>query len=893
MKHMNKLFTKSMMTIAMIIVMGTFSNAALISDAGVASAVEDSICVDGTTTLLLTGYTGTIQWQRYDGANWIDEVLPGATTDSYNITLTVTTDFRAVVTDAGFPPDTSNVITITVGVTPPLTTGDSRCGYGPVTLTASGGGSSYKWYDVQTGGSPLYVGSSFTTNVSNTTTFYAAAATNGGGTETMPQPTQTTTFSSNARGYYFTAPSNFTITGLYVPEPANGSTQNIAIIKFNPAVPPPAYPTVTNAFTTLYLTQNDPSTGVITVNIPVFAGDVIGVLATRGANDVNSYGVSPFSTTIDGQTVTISRMGMQFPLSTQLPHDIWEEPAGGNISRLEITYEVGCESSRTPAIATVNPAPAITLNATPPALCQGQSSVLTVSSSNPNYSYTWSPATGLSGTTGTTVTASPLTPVTYTVIAVDGLCGEIDSVFMSVGPASVAGTATISSDTICAGTNAYLQLTGNTGNIQWQSFDGTNWVNETGPGSTSANYAVSPSGFTIYQAVITSGGCDPDTTISLNLEVISIVDPVTVNDTICDPGMVNLSATGPGLLNWYTSPTGGASINTGTSYSPMLTTTTTYYVQASAGGIYQAGAVNAGIGSQTPIAGNDFGLQFDVTQQATIEKVYISPAATGTVTINLRDTQGGPILNTVTAPVTGFSGLVPVSLGFTVNPGTYRLEMAAGSANCYYNTNGALYPYTSAGSPVTITGYLNPGFNVGGVYYFFYNWEVNQGCASSRIPVTGFVNAPAIPVISQNGTQLTSSAPANNQWNLNGNPIPGATGTTYDMSLTGPGTYTVTVSENGCSSTSQPVLFTSIENEFAMSGILVYPNPVKDFISVELVSAATTKITIHIFNILGEKVLSRDISDTKTEVAFTYPAGVYTIEIINGDKTYVTKVIKQ
>ncbi len=889
---MKKLITKFMMAIAMLIVMGTFSQAALVSDAGVASAQEDSICVDGSTQLLLTGYVGTIQWQSYDGSNWVNEVNPGATTDNYQVTLTLTTDFRAVVTDVGFPPDTSNVITITVGVTPPVTTGDTRCGYGPVTLTAAGGGANYKWYDVPTGGAPLYTGSSFTTNVANTTTFYAAAATNGGGVETMPLPTQLTTFSSNARGYYFTAPSNFTITGLYVPEPVNGTTQNIAVIKFNPAVPPPAYPAVTNAFTTLYLTQNDPSTGVIAVNIPIFAGDVIGVLATRGAGDVNSYGTSPFSTTIDGQTVTISRMGMQFPLSTQLPHDIWEEPAGGNISRLEITYEVGCESSRSPAIATVNPAPAITLNASPPALCEGQSSVLTVSSSNPNYSYTWSPATGLSGTTGTTVTASPLTPVTYTVIAIDGSCGEIDSVFMSVGPASVAGAASISSDTICGGTNAYLQLTGNTGNIQWQSFDGTNWVNETGPGSTSANYAVSPSSFTVYQAVITSGGCDPDTTISLSLEVITIVDPVTVNDTICDPGTVNLLASGPGLLNWYTSPTGGNSINTGTNYSPMLSSTTTYYVQASAGGIYQAGPVNAGIGSQVDLGGNDFGLQFDVTQQATIEKVYISPAATGTVTINLRDTQGGPVLNTVTAPVSGFTGLVPISLGFTVNPGTYRLEMAAGSANCYYNTNGAVYPYTSAGSPVTITGYLNPGFNVGGIYYFFYNWEVNQGCASSRIPVTGFVNAPAVPLISQNGTLLTSSAPLNNQWNLNGNPIPGATGTTYDMSLSGAGTYTVTVTENGCSSTSNPVLYTSINEVMAGAGILVYPNPVADYIAVELTSSTANKITISIFNVLGEKVLGTEISDRKAEIAFDYPAGVYTIEIATADKTYVTKVIK-
>lgn len=875
----------------MTLIITSFSQAAVVSIAGTASASEDSICIGGTSTLFLNGYTGTIQWQSFDGTTWIDETNPGATTDTFPVSPVITTDYRAVVTDPGFPSDTSNILTITVGVTSPTTTGDTRCGYGPVTLTASGGGSTFKWYDVSTGGTPLYTGSTFTTNVAATTTFYASAASNGGGSATMPLPPEATTFASNARGFYFTAPSDFTITGLYVPEPINGATQNIAVISFTPAVPPPAYPAITNAFTTLFLTQNDPATGVIPVNIPVLAGDLIGVLATRGVGDVNSYGTSPFTTTIDGQSVTISRMGMQFPLSTQLPHDIWEEAVGGSVSRLEITYEVGCESGRTPAIATVNAAPQIILNANPPALCEGQSSVLSVSSSNPNYSYTWSPSTGLSGTTGTTVTATPLTPITYTVVAVDGLCGEIDSVFMSVGPASVAGTATISSDTICAGTNAFLQIIGNTGNIQWQSFNGTSWINETGPGSNTGNYTVSPSAFIIYRAVVTSGGCDADTSVSLSLDVLTIVNPVTVNDTICDPGVVNLSASGPGLLSWYTAPSGGVIVNTGNNFAPSLSTTTTYYVQASAGGTFNVGPVDPGIGSQVNATGNDYGLQFDVIQQSTIEKVYVSPASTGIITINLRDTQGGPVLNTTNASVTGFSGIVPINLGFTVNPGTYRLELAAGSASCYYNINGAVFPYQPTGSPIAITGAVDPVINTFGSYYFFYNWEVNQGCSSNRIPVTGFVNG-VIPVISQNGTVLTSSAGANNQWNLNGNPIPGATGITYDMQLTGAGTYTVTVTNMGCISTSLPVIFTGINEVLAAAGISVYPNPVINVLAVEFNGQTSEKTIVSVYNALGEVVTTLQITNSKMEIPFNFPAGIYSVEIQTADKVFVTKIIK-
>ncbi|MBK9048575.1 MAG: hypothetical protein IPL74_18440 [Bacteroidetes bacterium] len=422
------------------------------SVAGTAASSNDSICDGGFVNLLLSGYSGDIQWQSFDGTNWINETGTGFNTDNYQVAPITTTDFRAVVTLTGCNPDTSNSITIVVGVLAPVTTGDTRCGYGTVTLSAN---SSVKWYDAPTGGNLLGSGTTFTTNVGATTTFYAAATTNGGGSGVTPMPAENGSISGGlSRGYFFTSPSNFNITGLRVPA-TGGSTQNIAVIKFVPAVVPPVYPTVTNDFVVLFVTQNNPSLGVIPVNIPIAAGDIIGVLGTMGSTDYNSYATSPATTTIDGQTVTISRMGMQFGLSTTAPIDIWQE-IGGSISRVELTYEVGCESARVPAVATINASDPVTINATQSALCQGESAILTAVSVNPGYSYTWSPSTGLSGTTGTSVTASPTTSITYTLVATDGTCGAIDSIFMNVGPASVAGTATISSDTICLGTDAFF-----------------------------------------------------------------------------------------------------------------------------------------------------------------------------------------------------------------------------------------------------------------------------------------------------------------------------------------------------------------------------------------------------------------------------------------------------
>ncbi|MBL0341175.1 MAG: T9SS type A sorting domain-containing protein [Bacteroidetes bacterium] len=888
-----KQFTKTMVLIlCTILIQSTlsFARTSGCSDAGIATATEDSVCVGGTTTLTLTGYIGFITWQSFDGTAWVNETGTGSNSDTYIVTLLATTDYRAIAEAIGCLPDTSNIVTIVAGVSAPTTNGDTRCGYGAVNLNATGTGV-IKWYDVPTGGTALATGATFTTNVAATTTFYAAASSNGGGAGIAPLPPQVTTFSSNARGYWFLAPSNFTITGLRVPDAL--SSQNIAVVRFNTPAPPPVFGLTTNDFTVLFLTQGNTNTGVLPVSLSITAGDYIGILGTREANDENSYAAGLFVTTIDGQAITLERMGMQFPLATVAPVDLWQEP-GGNISRVEITYEVGCESNRTSAVATVTQAATIAIAANPPALCEGQSSVITVTSSNPNYTYTWSPATALSGTTGATVTATPLSPITYTIIADDGVCGAIDSVFMSVGPASVACTATISTDTICLGSNATLFLAGSVGSIQWQSWNGTVWVNETGSGATTNQYQVSPAASAQYQAVVTSGGCAPETTVSLNLDVLTINDPVTLNDSTCGPGVVNLTATGAGLLNWYDVPTGGVSINTSGNYSPTISATTTYYVQASAGGTYNVGAPNPGISPQ-PLPGSDWGLQFDVINQCTLNRVYVSTGTqSGNITINLRDAQGGPILNTVTVPVNAGSVLIPINLGFTLNPGNgYRLELATGSVPCIYASFGAAYPYTTPGSPVTITGYVNPVFTTGIYYFYFYNWEITSGCSSNRVPVTGVVlNVPATPVITPFGNQLSSSAISGNQWNLNGNPISGANGQVYAAFQSG--TYTVTVTDaSGCTAESAPFVYTGLnEAGMAEAGISVYPNPVKDILNIEFTKAIAGTKTVKVMNAIGEVVKYVEVEGSKNSIDLNLPAGIYSIEIRTKNNVFTTNVVK-
>ncbi len=155
--------------------------------------------------------------------------------------------------------------------------------------------------------------------------------------------TEEFTFSGNARGYWFTAPVDFTITGLRVPTDASSGNQSVQLVRLNAA--PPGFPTTTTSFTTLFYQNDDPSTGFIDLSASITAGDIIGVLGTRGG--VNSYLTGPYTSSIFGNTVSLARLGTQNPIDTVGAPDLWTETVG-NISRVEMRYEASSAAAPEP-----------------------------------------------------------------------------------------------------------------------------------------------------------------------------------------------------------------------------------------------------------------------------------------------------------------------------------------------------------------------------------------------------------------------------------------------------------------------------------------------------------------------------------------------------------------
>ncbi|MCZ7556426.1 MAG: T9SS type A sorting domain-containing protein [Bacteroidia bacterium] len=155
----------------------------------------------------------------------------------------------------------------------------------------------------------------------------------------MPLPGYGSTYtSSQIRGYWFQAPTDFTIVGVRVPTDIGTTPQNVQIIRFA-AGPPPVYATSTNAHTTLGLWTNVNTTTIIPCNIDIKSGDYIAIFGTRnnGTNMNNSYATpaGPFNSSILGYPVTLTRMVYQagsFPVT-----DVSQE-VSGQIARTEMYY---------------------------------------------------------------------------------------------------------------------------------------------------------------------------------------------------------------------------------------------------------------------------------------------------------------------------------------------------------------------------------------------------------------------------------------------------------------------------------------------------------------------------------------------------------------------------
>ncbi|KAA9338990.1 T9SS type A sorting domain-containing protein [Adhaeribacter soli] len=155
-------------------------------------------------------------------------------------------------------------------------------------------------------------------------------------------------------------------------------------------------------------------------------------------------------------------------------------------------------------------------------------------------------------------------------------------------------------------------------------------------------------------------------------------------------------------------------------------------------------------------------------------------------------------------------------------------------------------------------------------------------------------NAINAPSITRNGSVLSSSAGYNNQWFLNGTPIPGATGQSFWAQQNG--TYTVQLSQGTCTSPmSAPFIMTMAgfkEQDAPQLELSLYPNPAKNYLIITFnKTAGFQEITLS--DIQGRAIRKvKTLNKNQIELDLKgLPAGVYVISASSGTAIAHRKVI--
>ncbi|MCX6304024.1 MAG: T9SS type A sorting domain-containing protein [Bacteroidetes bacterium] len=809
------------------------ANIVVLPQSAAISASQTVLCMNGSAVLSLSpaiGWgTATFQWRSSPG-NLVFTDIPGATDMNYTTpSISATTYYQlGIKNGAGTECATPQFTLIVENPQVTSTTQGSRCGPGTVSLQATiGGGGVLKWYSSPTSSVSLGTGSPFVTPViSSTTTYYAAAAGSASVNEITGQ-----TYVSHS---YSTCFTNYGI--------VFSTTRDIVINS-----------------TTVYTS----GAGTVTIALLNSSGTEIAV-------------TSPIAVSGPGYTLNILNLGFYVPVGTNYKlvmkaftgfTTMFFEPANysyfpyistsGAVSitsgwknsatstsnywfyRLDIT--TGCVSSRTPVLASITAPPAITPSATATGICAGFSSTLNVTSSNPDYTYVWTPG----NMNGATQTVSPETTTTYTVTAsVPGAsCTTTGTVTVTVLASPSPVNITPPGPVIVSGDVQQLTATGGivpNNSILDQNFNSAsnNWTtinNSTGGTPASAAWTLRPNGY-VYASYGTWHSNDNTQFYMSNSEAQG--PGGTTATTLQSPSFSTsgfISATLGFYFCFYEissgTSTGKAEASTD---GATWTTLTTYNSNTGAPGAFS----HAAIALTAPFLNQPvvyIRFKYDAayryfwgidnvsltgTLQANITwspltDLYTDDLATTSYTgqslANVYSKPPGTITYTASATLPSTGCVKANTVTITVTTAPLNLNATTGDVSgCFGYSNGSVSISVNGG--VTPYGYLwNNGETSGsiaGLSAGSYSVTVTDAAMSA---VSGSWTVSQPPDLALSAQPVNANCPTGSDGGITLTVSGGTPGYTYlwsntatDQNITGlqVGTYTVTISDgNGCSKT--------------------------------------------------------------------------------------------
>jgi len=194
----------------------------------------------------------------------------------------------------------------------------------------------------------------------------------------------------------------------------------------------------------------------------------------------------------------------------------------------------------------------------------------------------------ISNTTPMYIYSNIIITTVYRVVVQNGFCASVNSstAVLTVDQVSVGGTIS-GSTTVCGGANSgTLNLFGYVGSVQsWESSTdgGVTWT--TIANTTAAENYLNLVATTVYRAIVASGVCSNDTSLTATVTVDNppIAGNLVANDTVCagaNSGTLTLTGYVGTIINWETTTDGVtwfALSNTTATQSYLNLNVTTYY----------------------------------------------------------------------------------------------------------------------------------------------------------------------------------------------------------------------------------------------------------------------------------------------------------------------------
>ncbi|MBJ6117723.1 endonuclease [Pontibacter sp. BT310] len=568
-------------------------------------------------------------------------------------------------------------------------------------------------------------------------------------------------------------------------------------------------------------------------------------------------------------------------------------------------------------------------------IATGQS-VMIGATAETGYTYSWSPAAGLSDATLAAPLATLTTPGTYvyTVTAAKDGCTSTDEVTVIVEAVTVPAPI-VSDVTICSGESATLEVSNLDPKViyYWYQSETTNspWGRGativTGPLTATTSYYVEAVNFdgtasTRTKATVTVSGKAPEAATIAGKNVVCAGETVTYTATAQE-----------GVTNYTWSVPEGWTIVAGANTAQLTVTSgntagnVTLKVANNCG---ESPAANLSVTIETVVTGNTVnGPQAVCVDQVTITG-SVPTGGNGTYTYQWQTSTDGANF----IPAAGVNNGQNYS-SEALNVTTFiRRKVTSGSCGESISEAIRITVYAVPAAPIAKTVAICSGQTAtlqvtDADPSYIYKWFADEtgsntlavgltymisqlsetksyyveavspaGCAGPRTKVTVTVNAaPSKPTITQEANQLTASVAGSvYEWAKDGVTIAGAT--TQTITITEAGSYTVRVkNEAGCYSvmsdavqaTVQP---TGIEDEIAL-GVIVAPNPAPGKFSIST-EKPLQQAEIVITNLLGSVVYRATIPvlQDKLEIDLSkLPAGLYVVQLQAKQLKVVRKVL--